>query len=79
MKIVSNNEMKLSILEEILQMSYSIKDKIKVLHALDQDKSSSGCCDLHDQISTFNNLADNLGYVIDRSVNIVPKHEGWGD
>ena len=56
MKIVSNNEMKLSILEEILQMSYSIKDKIKVLHALDQDKSSSGCCDLHDQISTFDNL-----------------------
>ena len=79
MKIVSNDEMKLSVLEEILQLSYRIKDKINVLHALDQDRSSSGCCDLHDQLATFNTLADDLESVIDRSVNIVPKPEGWND
>ena len=33
MKIVSNDEMKLSVLEEMLQLSYRIKDKINVLHS----------------------------------------------
>ncbi len=67
----TNNEMKLETLSQLEGMTNALKLKLAVLDALDRDESS-GCCDLHDQMTTFHKLAEELGQCVNRATSIVP-------
>jgi hypothetical protein len=45
-----------------------------VLDALDRD-NESGRFDLHDQLTTFHELAESLAQVVKRSLAIVPRED----
>lgn len=68
----TNNEMKLETLASLEMLTNSLKAKVNVLDALDRD-DESGCFDLHDQLTTFFKVTQDLGSVIERSQAIVPK------
>mgnify|MGYP000108116136 FL=1 len=68
---LTNNEMKSELLESIGQLTNSLKSKVTVLDALDRD-NESGRFDLHDQLTTFHELAESLAQVVKRSLAIVP-------
>tara|TARA_R110000764_G_scaffold82637_2_gene163041 strand:- start:359 stop:649 length:291 start_codon:yes stop_codon:yes gene_type:complete len=71
---LTNDEMKSEILESIGQLTNSLKSKVTVLDALDRD-NESGRFDLHDQLTTFHELAESLAQVVKRSLAIVPREE----
>jgi len=48
------NETKLSLLKEIHSLESTIANKLRILRALDQDDSHSGCADIHDQLHSLN-------------------------
>jgi|TARA_B110000438_G_scaffold18186_1_gene16903 hypothetical protein len=68
----TNNEMKLETLASLEMLTNSLKAKVNVLDALDRD-DESGCFDLHDQLTTFFKVTQDLGAVVERSQAIVPK------
>ena len=68
----TNNEMKLETLASLEMLTNSLKAKVNVLDALDRD-DESGFFDMHDQLTTFFKVTQDLGAVVERSQAIVPK------
>jgi len=62
--------MKLEILGNMSGLSEQIRQKLNVLTALDQDTTTTGSHDLHDQLMTFVKTLDALDGVLERSVKI---------
>ena len=69
---MNNDKMKLEVLQELANITAVLKGKINILSALDNDISSTGSGDLHDQLSTFDKAINSLQGVIVRSEQIVP-------
>ena len=72
----TNNEMKLEVLSNLESLTSLVKHKVEVLDALDRDSGESGCFDLHDQLTTFRKLTEDLSDLVCRSVSVVPGGEG---
>ena len=70
----TNNEMKLEVLSRLEALTNSVKSKVAVLDALDRD-NESGSYDLHDQLTSFHKLTEDLEQVVHRSVKVVPGGE----
>lgn len=68
----TNNEMKLEVLSNLESLTSLVKHKVEVLDALDRDSGESGCFDLHDQLTTFRKLTEDLEELVCRSVSVVP-------
>ena len=68
----TNNEMKLEVLSNLESLTSLVKHKVEVLEALDRDSGESGCFDLHDQLTTFRKLTEDLEELVCRSVSVVP-------
>ena len=68
----TNNEMKLETLASLEMLTNSLKAKVNVLDALDRD-DESGCFDLHNQLTTFFRVTQDLSAVVERSQAVVPK------
>jgi len=47
---MNNDDLKRQVLNEIESAVKVVSDKLAILEALDNDSSTSGCCDLHDQL-----------------------------
>jgi hypothetical protein len=69
---MNNNEIKLSVIEDLSAMLLSMNSKLKVLRALDEDSTESGCYDLHDQLMTLENGSANLYKALRRAKSVVP-------
>ena len=68
----TNNEMKLEVLSNLESLTSLVKHKVEVLDALYRDSGESGCFDLHDQLTTFRKLTEDLEELVCRSVSVVP-------
>ena len=67
---MSIEEMKLQVLTDMSIMLAHVRKKIEVLDALDQDTTSDGCMDLHDQLNTMWRELSDLEAVVGRSTKV---------
>tara|TARA_R100001244_G_C5140254_1_gene127721 strand:+ start:677 stop:910 length:234 start_codon:yes stop_codon:yes gene_type:complete len=72
--MITNNEMKLTVLLSLERLVNSVEEKVYLLRAIDCDMSEPGGYDLNDQLMTFTNAIEELKAVINRSTAIVPSN-----
>ena len=72
----NNNEQKVNTLKEMQYLVDCFTDKLKILDALDDDRSSSGCAELNDQLTHLWQLKTDLKACLHKSVDIVPSKDG---
>ena len=70
---MTNDEMKHTVLREMSTLLFNMEDKVNVLEALDSDRTTSGCFDLHDQSITMRDILDKMSAVLNRSNLIIPQ------
>ncbi len=66
------NNMKRQTLTSMSELIDTLKQKIRVLDALDRDESTSGCYDLCDQVTIMTAKCKELSEVSDRAWKVVP-------
>ena len=68
----NNNEKKRQVLEHMDELMKAFTDKLKILEALDDDETCSGCKDLNDQIDTFWQHQTKLKQALARGKDVIP-------
>ena len=61
-----NLEHKADIAQDLVELIDKVKNRIKVLNALDEYTDCSGCHDLHDQLTTMHVHSEKLSEAVER-------------
>jgi hypothetical protein len=67
-----NNDMKKTVLANMNLTLRTLRQQMDVVDALDNDSSSSGFLDLHDQLHTMTKTMDAFDAVVARAALVVP-------
>ena len=76
---MTNNNMKRAVLGNMTLMLIRLSQQIRIIDALDNDSTSSGFLDLHDQIHTMYKTMSEFEAVVARAVDIVPSKQEKND
>ena len=69
---MTNNEMKLHTINEISDVLRVVGNKLNILEMLDDDVTTSGYGDLHDQINSMYNSLNGFEQIVKRATAVVP-------
>lgn len=69
---MTNNEVKHHTINEISEVLCVVGNKVRILKMLDDDSTTSGYCDLHDQITSMFNSLNKFKQIVNHASRIVP-------
>ena len=74
MPVLTNNQMKTQTLSEMKHMMEVFFEKKMLLRTLDNDSSTSGHFDLHDQLHVMDKQWEDLKSTVTRAMLVVPQN-----